>query len=85
MVKCDKQSSLVFSILMRICTSSKPCKTEQLTVLAMAQTTRVAPVKASKNKANLATDELTWRTEIRVLPDQKVAIQKLLPSNHCLI
>ena len=26
-----------------------------------------------------------WRTKLRVLPDQKVTIQKLLPSNHCLI
>ena len=40
------------------CTRSKFCQTEQITVLAMAQTTRVALVKASKNKANPATDEV---------------------------
>ena len=40
------------------CTRSKFCQTERITVLAMAQTTRVALVKASKNKANPATDEV---------------------------
>ena len=40
------------------CTRSKLCHTEWLTVLAMVQTSRVALVKASKSKANLATDEV---------------------------
>ena len=40
------------------CTRSKLYQTEQLTVLATAQTTRVALVKASKNKANSVTDEV---------------------------
>ena len=40
------------------CTRSKLYQTEQLTVLATAQTTRVALVKASKNKANPVTDEV---------------------------
>ena len=39
-------------------TRSKFSQTEQITVLAMAQTTRVVLVKASKNKANPATDEV---------------------------
>ena len=40
------------------CTRSKLYQTEQLTVLATAQTTIVALVKASKNKANPVTDEV---------------------------
>ena len=40
------------------CTRSKLYQTEQLTVLATVQTTRVALVKASKNKANPVTDEV---------------------------
>ena len=36
----------------------KVLQTEWITVLAMGQTTRVVLVKASKNKANLATDEV---------------------------
>ena len=29
--------------------------------------------------------KFAWRTKLRVLPDQKVTIQTLLQSNHCLI
>ena len=70
------------------CTRSKLCQTERLTVLTMAQTTRVALVKASKNEANPATDEVhvenrnygfAWGN------NRTVAIQKLLPINHCSI
>ena len=46
------------------CTRSKFCQTaEQITVLAMTQTTRVALVKASKNKANPATDEVRMESQ----------------------
>ena len=45
------------------CTRSKFCQTERITVLAMVQTTRVALVKASKNKANLATDEVRMESQ----------------------
>ena len=38
------------------------------------RTIRFALVKATKNKANPATDEFAWRTETMVLPEQKVAI-----------
>ena len=38
------------------------------------RTIRVALVKATKNKANPATDEFAWRTKTMVLPEQKVAI-----------
>ena len=49
-VKYFKSSSHIY-------TSSKLSWTECLTVLATAQKTRVSLVKASKNKANPATDQ----------------------------
>ena len=36
--------------------------------------TRVAPVKATKHKANPATDEVRMDNQTMVLPDHKVAI-----------
>ena len=67
---------------------SKLCQTEWLTVLTMVQTTRVALVKASRNKANPATDEVHVENQNHGLAwgnNRTVGIQKLLPINHCSI
>ena len=65
--KCDKYSSLVFLIHNVFLSRSKFCRTEQLTVLATAQTTRDALVKVSINKANPATDEARVENQSMVL------------------
>ena len=65
-----------------------PDRTALNTVLTTAQTTRVALVKASKNKANLATDEVHVENRNHGLAwgnNRTVAIQKLIPINHCSI
>ena len=79
--------------IMRICTRSKLCQTERLTVLARAQTTRVVLVKACENKANPATDEVRVGNRNHGVAgsclirkgntcNRTFTIQKLLQSNH---
>ena len=64
MVKCDKHSRQVFFDTRRLFIQGQSsAQTERLTVLATAQMTRVALVKASKNKANPATDQKVAITE----------------------
>ena len=66
------------------CTRSKLYQTEQLTVLATAQTTRVALVKAKHLRTKLTRQlmKFAWRTETIVLPDQRVAITEAVSYTH---
>ena len=53
---------------------SKLSQTEQLPFSLQHKLTRVAPVKATKHKANPATDEVRMDNQTMVLPDHTVAI-----------